>query len=301
MWNNTNGSRQIESTQHIGTILKIPSLDIDKLITLSKIYDKLYCSYVIAMMSGVLQYGNVMYVQYFWKRSWLKKQMDQLEESPDNDSIYQYVNAWTARYVLISAYYAFCADRKESGNSTKNWIQFSNKLSSKNIELMNWIRQLSVRHSKGELGYSKYRYAVGNRIIPMDRYRQIEKDVFSKHKIKLPKMDRYEIDFTGYKQLKYAKRINSFQLVIREVKHELQTAARPGLQYNVYCNFSAVLSEDTPNPLYTENPQELTDDSDIVRIEEFRPGRTTFFKLVPIPGGAYEQYIDKREAKRNEA
>lgn len=283
--------------KYVGTSLKMAETDIDVLEALSKLYDKLYVSYIIAMMNGMMRCGTIMYVNYFWKGSWMKKQLDKQASEPDRESIFKYVNVWTAQYVLGAAYYAFTADYKDANNSTSHWIVFKKNISTSNIELMTWIRHLSERHYAGKLGYSKYRYKLKNMIIPMDRYRQIEQDVISNRRIKIPKVGRYNIDF-GYQDLKYVERINSFRLVIRDSNSEYQdpkAKAKRNKKFEapkrvVYCNFVVNMS-DMVNGLY-QHETSTENITDIISVEKFKPGRTEFFSLISIPNGRYEQYAN---------
>ena len=77
--------------KYVGTSLKMAETDIDVLEALSKLYDKLYVSYIIAMMNGMMRCGTIMYVNYFWKGSWMKKQLDKQASEPDRESIFKYL------------------------------------------------------------------------------------------------------------------------------------------------------------------------------------------------------------------
>ena len=96
-----------ERVQYIGLVLHISPDEVQTLLDLSKMYDQIYYEYIAAMMCGVIRYGNIMFPNYYWKRSHIRERIEKCTEEFEYDGVYRYVNQWTIQYVLQSAYMLF--------------------------------------------------------------------------------------------------------------------------------------------------------------------------------------------------
>ena len=299
-----------ERVQYIGLALHISPDEVQTLLDLSELYDRIYYEYIAAMMCGVIRYGNIMFPNYYWKRSHIREQIEKCTEEFEYDGVYRYVSQWTIQYVLQSAYNAFRADYIDANNSGKHWAQFRGNLSAKNKELIKWARRLSEQYSNGKYGYATYRYTAGANIIPYDRYRKIEQDLLTRQCVKLPKMARFIIKGTNYEKLKYISTVKTIRIVIRKNSsvYQLSSAkASATIRHVVYCNLVAVVS-DTPNAMYQEKHPVDDDQAFLrsmmpkmrIRTNHPRDGEG-FILLESIPGGRFDQYMKQLEAKHNEA